>query len=565
MHVWRCPAATRTAALLVTLAWAISGSGCRTAGTPRTDPTGHAVGVAAADPETEAEVEQRIQAHAAFATGVLLQERDEPDAAFRQFARAAEKDPGNEPLATEVAGHYLQRGQLEDAVRVLRRTAAEPETSGVTHALLAMTLRRSGKTNEAIASYRDALRATPTLLAAHQELAELWIALGQPEQARTVVGESLNASSDSPLHWLNTADLFAWLALADAGSKTQADAGRRIALDRAAVLKPEDPGLLLRLGRARMELGDAEAAEALIQQAGRQLPKDPAVAASMAELLIREGRLKEARDSLELLSRFNPTSHFPWYFLGIIDLEEGRPEDAIRKFQQAILLNPDFEPAYSDLAVAQLNQKQAAEALATLAKARPRFPDSHRLVLLTGVVQARAANPAEAIATFEEAERVARRTAPDAVDHRFYFQAGAALERGGHVPESVRFLEKSLEAKPDFDEALNHLGYLWAERGEHLDRALEMIQRAVDAEPENPAYLDSLGWVYFKLGNPAEALPWIEKAARLLPEPDATVLDHLGDVLNALGRTQQAREAWQQSLKVEASAEIRKKLGQPAE
>ncbi|MBN8247773.1 MAG: tetratricopeptide repeat protein [Verrucomicrobia bacterium] len=564
MDVWRWPAAARTAALLVALAGAISGTGCRTTGAHPAGAGGSTAAMAPAG-EPEADVERRIQAHAAFAAGVLYQERDEPEAAFRQFARASEKDPGNEPLATEVAGHYLQRGQLEDAVRVLRRTAALPETSGVTHALLAITLRRSGKTNEAITSYRDAIRATPTLLAAHQELAELYLALGQPAQARAAVGESLKASSDSPVHWLNTADLFAWLAQADGGSKAEAEAGRRIALDRAAVLKPEDPGQLLRLGRARMELGDAEAAEALIQQAGRQLPKDPAIAASMAELLIREGRLKEARDSLELLSRFNPTSHFPWYFLGIIDLEEDRAEDAIRKFQQAILLNPDFEPAYSDLAVAQLNRKEVSEALATLARARPRFPESHRLILLTGAVQSRAPDPAEALATFEEAERVARKTAPDAVDHRFYFQAGAALERGGHIPESVRYLEKSLEAKPDFDEALNHLGYLWAERGEHLDRALEMIQRAVDAEPGNPAYLDSLGWVYFKLGKPAEALPWMEKAARFLPEPDATVLDHLGDVLNALGRTQEARDAWQKSLKVEASAEIRKKLGLPAE
>jgi len=510
--------------------------------------------------ESEAEVERRIQAHAAFAAGVLYQERDEPEAAFAQFARAAEKDPANEPLATELAGHYLQRGQTDQAVRVLRRTAAVPGTSGVTHALLAITLRRSGRTNEAIASYRDAIRATPTLLAAHQELAEMYLALGEPDRARAVIEESLQSVSDSPVHWLNTADLFAWLGQADPGSKASAEAGRRTALDRAALLKPEDPGLLLRLGRARMELGDTEAAEALIQRAGRQLPKDPAVAASMAELLIREGRLKEARDSLELLSRFNPTSHFPWYFLGIIDLEEDRPEEAIRRFQQAILLNPEFEPAYSDLAVAQLNRKQVADALATLARARTRLPDSHRIVLLTGVVQSRAADPAEALATFEEAERIARRTAPDAVDHRFYFQAGAALERGGHIPESVRYLEKSLELRPDFDEALNHLGYLWTERGENLDRALEMIQRAVHAEPENPAYLDSLGWVYFKLGRPAEALPWMEKSAHHLPEPDATVLDHLGDVLNALGRTREARDAWEKSLTVEASDAVRKKL-----
>ncbi|MCW5558538.1 MAG: tetratricopeptide repeat protein [Verrucomicrobiae bacterium] len=558
MHLRRWVTAGLAAGFLAVLGAA--GAGCRTSDAGRKSATT----AQASEAESEADLERRVQAHAAFAAGVLHQERDEPEAAFRQFARAAEKDPSNEPLATEVAGHYLQRNRLDDAIQVLRRTAAQPGTSGVTHTLLALTLRRSGKTNEAIAAYRDALRATPTLLAAHQELAELYLAQGRPGQAHEVIEQSLRTESDSAVHWLNTADLFAWLAQADPGSKEAADAGRRAALDRAAALKPADPGLLLRLGRARMDLGDAEAAEALIQEAGRQLPKDPAVAASMAELLIREGRLKEARESLELLSRVNPTSHFPWYFLAIVDLEEGRGADAISKFHRAIALNPDFEPAYSDLAVAQLNGKLVTEALETLTRARARFPDSHRLVLLTGVVQARAADPAEALASFEEAERVTRRVAPESLDHRFYFQAGAALERGGHIQEAERYLEKSLELKPDFDEALNHLGYMWAERGEHLDRALEMIQRAVDAEPENPAYLDSLGWVRFKLGQPAEALPWMEKAARFLPQPDATVFDHLGDVLQALGRTAEAREAWEKSLKVESSDAVRKKLSLPS-
>ena len=87
-----------------------------------------------------------------------------------------------------------------------------------------------------------------------------------------------------------------------------------------------------------------------------------------------------------------------------------------------------------------------------------------------------------------------------------------------------------------------------------------MIERAIKAEPDNPAYLDSLGWVLFRLGRPGEALAPLEKAVRLLPKPDSTVLDHLGDVLAALGRKEEARKAWTQSLTVQPSEEVRKKL-----
>ena len=84
--------------------------------------------------------------------------------------------------------------------------------------------------------------------------------------------------------------------------------------------------------------------------------------------------------------------------------------------------------------------------------------------------------------------------------------------------------------------------------------------RADKAEPDNPAYLDSLGWVYFKLGKFADALPPLQRAVKLLNEPDATVLDHLGDVLNALGRKPEAREAWTESEKLEKSDAVRRKI-----
>ena len=45
-----------------------------------------------------------------------------------------------------------------------------------------------------------------------------------------------------------------------------------------------------------------------------------------------------------------------------------------------------------------------------------------------------------------------------------------------------------------------------------------------------------------------------------MPEPDATLLDHLGDIYAALGRLAEAREAWRKSLEVEANPEVEKKL-----
>ena len=99
-----------------------------------------------------------------------------------------------------------------------------------------------------------------------------------------------------------------------------------------------------------------------------------------------------------------------------------------------------------------------------------------------------------------------------------------------------------------------------ADRGEQLPRARALIEKAVQLEPKNGAYLDSLGWVLFKQKQAQQALPWLLKAVQFSPEPDATVLDHLGEVYLALRQPAKAVEAWKKSLSIESNPEVKKKL-----
>jgi tetratricopeptide (TPR) repeat protein len=69
-----------------------------------------------------------------------------------------------------------------------------------------------------------------------------------------------------------------------------------------------------------------------------------------------------------------------------------------------------------------------------------------------------------------------------------------------------------------------------------------------------------MGWVLFRLNKPAEALPYLEKALKVLKEPDSVVYDHLGDVHAELNQMEEAREYWSKSLAIEASDAVRKKL-----
>ena len=91
-----------------------------------------------------------------------------------------------------------------------------------------------------------------------------------------------------------------------------------------------------------------------------------------------------------------------------------------------------------------------------------------------------------------------------------------------------------------------------------------MIQRAVRAEPANSSFLDSLGWAYFKLGKLTEAERHLSEAARR-DNQSATIQEHLGDLYQKLGKTDQALAAWKKALslsvEVDEMERIKAKLG----
>jgi tetratricopeptide (TPR) repeat protein len=91
---------------------------------------------------------------------------------------------------------------------------------------------------------------------------------------------------------------------------------------------------------------------------------------------------------------------------------------------------------------------------------------------------------------------------------------------------------------------LNYLGYMLADRNERLNEALEMIQKAVDMDPHNAAFLDSLGWVYYRLNRLEEAEDYLRRSLER-GSRDATVHDHLGDVLVSRGNLKDAIAQWE--------------------
>ncbi len=231
-------------------------------------------------------------------------------------------------------------------------------------------------------------------------------------------------------------------------------------------------------------------------------------------------------------------------------LMEERPAEAARVFQRGIdeKALPEGNPAfYFYLAGALELSGKTDEALAAARKAAELKPDSARFAGRAAWVYFHAKRRAEAEKAYRElltkfdANYDSAENRQVMRDTRLVLSSICVLD--GRVAEGEEWLEQVLDEFPDDIGALNDLGYLWIDAGKRLERALRMVRQAVEGDPENPAYLDSLGWAYFRLGRFQEAVAELQKAAAG-KDPDAEVLDHLGDACAAAGLHDKARDAW---------------------
>ncbi len=125
---------------------------------------------------------------------------------------------------------------------------------------------------------------------------------------------------------------------------------------------------------------------------------------------------------------------------------------------------------------------------------------------------------------------------------------GVALQAAGRDREYARVLAEARFYAPDDVGIANDLGYTWIDHGLHPQQAARLILRAVAAEPLNPAFIDSLGWLYYRTGRFEQAYVQLARAVQFVEGRDPVVYDHLADCAWRLGRTDAAREAWNQAL-----------------
>lgn len=508
--------------------------------------------------------------------------RDQPALAARFLKVVVAKDPSAALPRIELAELMMRGGQTAQARELLQGL----ETASLSDDLRdrADMLRVQiflGKRNRdaAIQTLTDMLKRRPEADDARLMLVHLLEEEHRYREAHRLARQA--ARSGRPERWMRVeAELYA--------REGKFSKARRV-LKKLRRLRPDDARPVLMLAQILAQRGDAAAAERALRDFLAGHPHHLAVSNALGRLLVRQNRGREAiaiyedianttggnpevlialgllyyqqKDYAHAAERFRaslarkPSDRARYYLAASLDaLGQG---DAARKlYRQIDRRSPDFARAQMRLAAMdiQANRLDAAERrMRELIRAHPDAADAHALLASILVQQKRFR---EALKTTETALAI-----PGAPADRLLFDRAAAFEGLKRYDEAARTIRKLLDRHPDDAEALNFLGYLYAEQGAHLKEAERLIRKALKLKPGNGYYLDSLAWTYYKEGRYRKAAR-IQKQAVAKVSDDPVMREHLGDILWRTGDHDGARKAWRRALKLghDEPERLRKKI-----
>ncbi|WOD27544.1 tetratricopeptide repeat protein [Alloalcanivorax xenomutans] len=357
--------------------------------------------------------------------------------------------------------------------------------------------------------------------------------------------------------------------------------GAMEATDKTLKRNPDHDEALLLKAQLWHDMGQQKRAQRHLRKIVKKAPEQRRYRLAYIRVLLADGEHERAEEQLEILAAQDPDDLDLQYSLALMALESGAAEVAQERLQ--VLLDQGYRPDEVRMQLAQAAEQQGVPSQAIDLYMQVQGPQTLparvqavRLMyergqtakghaLMTSLVQQHPAHTSLLYVTEAEIrtdtgdvpgamalldEAVGEQ--PDDPDLLYARAMTATLLKDWD--QATGDLRKVLALRPDNTDALNALGYTWADLGINLDQAHDMISQALEQEPDHPAILDSMGWVLFRLGRPQQALEYLQRAYAQFP--DAEVAAHLGEVLWNLGQRNKARTVWRDALADDPESEL---------
>jgi tetratricopeptide (TPR) repeat protein len=300
-----------------------------------------------------------------------------------------------------------------------------------------------------------------------------------------------------------------------------------------------------RYAYARLLLADGRSddARAQLERTLAQQPGSPAVLFSLAQLAYQGKQPEDAKRYLQRyldLPRSVPRDNAPaLLFMAQIDEEAGRLDAAIESLSK-VPRGEEFASATIKRALL-MGRQGKVEAAREVLRDAPVATQRERAQMVSAESQLlrEAKRNQDAFDVLDKGlERM-----PDQPD--LLYDHAMAAERIDRLPVMEASLRRLIALRPEHAHAYNALGYTFADRNVRLDEARSLIEKALQLAPDDAHILDSMGWVLFRQKDYPRALEYLRQAYDKRPEVE--IAAHLGEVLWAMDRRDEARALWREA------------------
>ncbi|WP_437559238.1 tetratricopeptide repeat protein [Acidithiobacillus sulfuriphilus] len=491
--------------------------------------------------------------------------RHDPQLAIPAWREAARHSSSAKVLAraTAVAAGF---GDFPGALKLARRWRQVAPDSAAAAQYEAALLLTTGQESRAIALLQETVTRFPNDTRVTLQLADLLMSHGRPGEAQRLLQALISKDPRSAPAYFALGRLYltqhrmdaavtqlqkalalrpAWqeaaITLAEALRISQGPTAALRSIQSFTASHPEASMARQYLASLYLRVGGVEQAYRIYQNLARQNPQDPEIALSLGLIDMDRQDWAGARQALHEALRLAPHSPAPVYYLGRLYEAQGQWAEALQWYQRITSgpLFPEVELRSARIDYLLGHREKAMTQLQDLAA---RYPKQAQIPLLEAELRLDEGKAQEALSVLHEAlQRL-----PDQPE--LWYEQGVIEEGLKDYPAMEKAMREVIRLAPNDAQAYNFIGFSLVERHTRLGEAETLLNKAIALAPESPEILDSLGWLYHVQGLNEKALPYLQKAHAAMPT-DAEVSGHLGEVLWALQRYDEARQVWQDALR----------------
>ncbi len=273
-----------------------------------------------------------------------------------------------------------------------------------------------------------------------------------------------------------------------------------------------------------------------LQEGIKLNPNALALRGLLIEILSQEGQWEKAEEECNKLIKENSNELSGWRLKARIFLAQGKDDKARECYQEINKIAPESTEGKIGLAVVELSKNRFQPALDILIKTNEIQPKDPAVHFLMSQAYVGLNNLESGLNEINDTLKLD----PNFTAARILLARIRMFQNS--IPLAIQEYENLYKAYPDNIRILLELGQLYMRQGQP-DKAIELIQKNRNVDLNDPIFLESLSRIYFAKRDYDTALKYAEK----IKDPNALQKMLLGDIYYALGKYDEAIQAFKKS------------------